>query len=115
MEAKMMEDKTDEGKSDGRGKIDGWRMKVVEDKIDGGLVLHRFGPPSLWSFISLILHQFGPPSVSSSISLVFHHFCPPSVFSSIDLVLPPVFPPSIEENNKKSFIILASIRISAIK
>ena len=28
--------KTDGGKSDGGGKTDGWRIKVMEDEIDGG-------------------------------------------------------------------------------
>ncbi len=36
MEDKLMEDQSDGGKSDGRGKIDGWRTKVMEGKSDGG-------------------------------------------------------------------------------
>ena len=30
MEEKLIEDKNDGGKSDGRGKIDGWKMKLKE-------------------------------------------------------------------------------------
>ncbi len=36
MEEKLMEDKTDGVKSDGRGKSDGWRIRLMEDKNDGG-------------------------------------------------------------------------------
>ncbi len=40
---------TDGGKSDGWGKIDGWRIKMMEDESDGGQkwwrILHQFGPP----------------------------------------------------------------------
>ncbi len=31
----MEENLMDGGKSDARGKIDGWRMKVMEDESDG--------------------------------------------------------------------------------
>ncbi len=69
---KVIEDKTDGRKSDGRGKIDGWRIRSI----------------TFSSIHQIFLHQFAHPST---------------------------FPPSTEENNKKSSIILASLRISAIK
>ena len=54
------------------------------------LILHQFGHP-----INLVLHQFGPPSVWSSISLILHQFGSPSIWFSISFVLHQFGPPSV--------------------